>query len=339
MKKLLILSLLLFPMSCPLIAAQTDDTAVAMVEAVRYTADLSSNLTAPASFLVVPYGQAPSQLGGPRQDTKLLCHGCPPAFRPLTDESILVLDALNHAIKRFSKKGLMHSTPLQLSGKPEEQHAMDFAPAPQDGFYVLAPNIGKVFRVDDKGAVINEVEGLFDATAINSDHAKNLLVLRYDGLFRFGSNAVLIERFDPLEGLSLFVDLHNRPYGLRMSESSATLYRVDQASPTTAVDLLTYPLEPATKGKAHFVKAEILGIDAAQNLLLEFIACDDEGIVHLQRMVRVSPDGSINGSLDFKVFPIMAPSLPRERIAMPDGRVLGFQATDVNHQFHTYSIP
>ncbi len=326
--------------SCFAFAADTAEKPV-MINGLRYIPSLASQAIAPKTIIEIPIGTGKENVGSDEQDVEHRTEGAPYAFHALKDNSVWILDTINQKIKHFSADGkALEEVPLPEH--PEKfARARDFALAPDGGFYVLCSTDGKVEKIDMHGKLLTEIEGLSDVWEIGTDPKGNVLVKNpaMNALMRFNPAGELIESYDGQADYSIFTDADGNPYGVRSDDQNAVLFKLTAASPTASIDLAKFPLELAAKNKAHYFNARVCGTDGSGNIYLELIAGDDDGVMHQNRLVRVSPDGKVLGKIEMLNTPFMAPDLPRHRVVMPDGRVLGFAIEKGKYLLQAFTIP
>lgn len=337
-----LLLVLVLALSDPLAGA---DFQVVTIDSLRFEASIASQAIPPTPYFKVPFGKGADQVGGSEQDPNHVTEGVPYAFRPQVDGSVWVLDWVNQALKLFGPDGKLQ-TQRSLAGLfPRGDGVVrDFAPAPNDGFYLLSARDGKVLRTDAAGKVVVEIEGLTDARAIGTDAKGNLLVdmPTMNALLRFNPAGEIVDQYPlpraDLVNAGLCTDPEGRPYFLRGSEQAVELCRFTQASPTREVVLATFVNDVPAERKARFVSAKVLGIDAPGNVYVELVACDNDGVIHRHRVSRVSPDGKVLASADIRVVPYLSPDLPRHVTVMPDGRLLGFHVYSPHWHLVTWAL-
>lgn len=332
---------LMLPGAAPAASETAPAFQVTTVDMIRYEAGLASVACKPAEFLRLPFGKGEDQIGGHELDIGHRTEGVPFTFQGLKDGSVWILDTINGKLKHFAADGKV-LTAIAWSNHPQGKTPIirDFAFGPQGGFYLLCATDGKVELIDPKGQCPVEIEGLQDAWNIGADPKGNVLVNNpvMRSLLRFNPKGELIEQYaDP--DLTVVTDLDGNPYGMRGDDQNAVLIKAKTASPVAEIELAKFPLELPKERKAHYVSRQVLGVDAEQRIYVELIACDDEGVVHQNRIVKLSPTGKEIGHLDFFSKPYMAPDLPRRSTVMPDGRILSFQMDDKGWALITYQIP
>lgn len=343
MKKLLLAVFL--GLVVPFAAVSAEEKApafgVTMVDMMRYEAGLASVAVKPVEFLRIPFGKNDDQIGGHELDIGHRTEGVPFAFQGLKDGSVWILDSINGKLKHFAADGkLIEAVAWKNHAEARPPVIRDFAFGPKGGFYLLCATDGKVELIDEKGQASVEIEGLLDAWAVGADPKGNVLVKSpvLNSVLRFNPQGELIEQYEHPD-LSVYTDLEGNPYGLRGDDENAVLVKAKTASPVAEIELAKFPLEVAKERKAHYVSRQILGIDAEQRIYVELIACDDDGIIHQNRIVKLSPTGKELGRIEFFSKPYMAPDLPRRATVMPDGRILSFLMDDKGWALITWQIP
>ncbi|HNV72461.1 MAG TPA: hypothetical protein PKO06_22315, partial [Candidatus Ozemobacteraceae bacterium] len=320
MKRFVLVALLALLPVCTF-AADTPVKAV-MINGLRYEASLASQAVAPKTLLEIALGTGKENVGSDEQDAEHRTEGAPYAFCALKDGSVWVLDTINQKLKHFSAEGKC-LTEVAFPEHPEKfARIRDFAIGPKESFYFLCSTDGKVERVDGQGKLITEIEGLSDVWEIGADPKGNVLVKNpaMNALMRFNPEGELIESYDGQADYSVYTDADGHPYGVRSDDKNAVLFKLTAASPTASIDLAKFPLELAAGNKAHYYSARVCGVDQTGTIYLELIAGDDDGVIHQNRLLKVSPDGKTLGKLEMLNTPFMAPDLPRHRVVMPDGR-------------------
>ncbi|MFZ2957188.1 MAG: hypothetical protein WA705_09880 [Candidatus Ozemobacteraceae bacterium] len=315
---------------------------VAMVDMIRYEAGLASSAQKPSELLRLSFGAGDANIGGCDQDLEHRTEGVPYAYIPLADGSVWVLDSIQAKIKRFSPDGkLMATVPIKNHGDAVKPFIRDFALAPKDGFYLLCVTDGKVERISATGEQVVEIEGLNDTLAIGSDCKGNVLVRNnmLKGILRFNPEGELVERYEDQTDLSEYSDLEGRPYGVRGDDLNAVVFKTKTASPVEELELAKFPLELPKDRGAHYVSRKILGVDAAQNIYVELVACDDDGVIHQNQIVKLSPTGTILSKTEMISSPYIAVDLPRRLTVMPDGRVMGFSVDPKGWALVFYKLP
>ncbi len=318
---------------------------VVTIDTLRFEASVASQAVPPTPYLHIPFGKGPAHVGGSEQDPNHETEGVPYAFLPQADGSVWVLDWVDRALKKFSPDGKPLAQRSLANVIPGGEGLIrDFAPAPNDGFYLLSARDGKVLRTDAAGKVAVEIEGLTDARAIGADAQGNVLVEMptMNALLRFNPAGEIVDQYSlpqaDLVEAGLCTSPEGHPYFIRGTEQSVDLCRFTQASPTRELILATFANDVPAERKARFVSAKVLGTDAAANVYVELVACDNDGVIHRHRVSRVSPAGKVLASADIRVIPYLSPDLPRHVTVMPDGRLLGFHVHEPNWHLSTWSV-
>ncbi|MFZ2955270.1 MAG: hypothetical protein WA705_00035 [Candidatus Ozemobacteraceae bacterium] len=321
------------------IAAWSAPFQVTSIDLIKYESGLASSAMKAKPILTLPFGPGDAQVGGEAQDPENRGDGVPSSFRMLADGTFWILDSLNGKLKHFDPSGKLLKA-IDFKSHPEKALFRDFAFAPADGFYMLCVTDGSVEITDASGEKINEIEGLQEAREIGVDPTGNVLVRSpmQRGLLRFEQKAVLIEQFEDLD-LSVYTDSEGHPYGIHGDDKNVVLYKTIVASPAKEVTLASFPLDVPQDRLASYAARQVLGVDAAQNIYLELSARDLDGVLHLNRFVKVSPDGKVLGKLDKLDSPYMASGLPRFLGISPDGKILGFEISDKAWMITSFTMP
>lgn len=341
MRNILIGSLFAIALSFPGAASAQPFTTV-VVNGMQYESALASSAVAHKDICSIPFGTAENNVGGDLQDTEHHTEGAPTAFRPLADGSFWVLDAVNQLLKHFAADGtLIKSLVYPGSGGKTYAHMTDFVVIPAGGFYVYNSTEGVVERIDEKGMPVVQIEGLPDSREIGIDGKGNLLVVNpvMQSLLRFNPEGELIEKYDDQTHLSPIVDAADKPLGVKFDDLNAELVRADAASPAAEVSIAKFPLDLPKDRNAHYVSAKLIGSDAKKNVYLELIACDDNGIVHRQRVLRIGSEGKIISQADLLVIPFLAPDMVRHMTVSPDGSLFGFRSDGKSWIPISYTLP
>ncbi|MBF0500538.1 MAG: hypothetical protein HQM09_10420 [Candidatus Riflebacteria bacterium] len=323
-------------------ASDSASCKVTTIDMIRYEAGLASTAQRPFAIMHLSFGAGDDQVGGCDQDGNHRTEGVPYAYIPLADGSVWILDTIQARLKRFSPAGkMMTAVSFSVSGGGVNPLIRDFALAPKDGFYLLCATDGKVRRISATGEAVVEIEGLNDTQCIGSDPKGNILVKNavLNGLLRFNPDGELIERYEGQNDLSVVTDLECRPYGIHGDETQALVFKATVASPAEELVLATFSLEIPRERGAHYVSRKIIGVDAARNIYVELVACDDNGVIHLNRLVKLSPTGSIIARADILSSPYMAVDLPRRLTVTPDGHVMGFSVDLKGWTLTGYKLP
>ncbi|HNW35772.1 MAG TPA: hypothetical protein PKM25_12615 [Candidatus Ozemobacteraceae bacterium] len=328
MRKILIGSLFAMALSFSG-AASAEPFKTVLVNGMQYESALASSAIAHTDICAIPYGPADNNVGGDKQDAGHRTEGAPTAFRPVADGSFWLLDTVNQKMKHFAADGkLIASLGFPGSGGKNFVYMRDLAVIPTGGFYLYNSTDGIVERVDAKGVSAVQIEGLPDSSEIGVDSKGNMLVANpvMQSLLRFNPEGELIEKYDGQTYLSPVVDSNDRPLGVKFDEVQAELVRADTASPVAEVSIAKFPLELPKERKAHYVSAKLIGSDARHQVYLELVACDDNGVIHQQRVLRLSSEGKVISQADLLVIPYLAPDMVRHLIATPDGKLFGFRS-------------
>ena len=344
MKKTLLGFVLSLALALPSVVLASDGTSgfqVTTVDMIRYEAGLASVAVQPVELVCIPFGKEDARVGGHALEAGHRTEGVPYAFRAMSDGTVWVLDTINGKLKQFEKDGKCLTT-ISWKNHPEGKPPIirDFAPAPGNGFYLLCASDGKVEMIDGKGNGIVEIEGLADAWNIGSDPKGNVLVNHpvMRALLRFNPQGEIVEKYEDPD-LTVWTDQEGHPFGMRGDDQNAVLFKAKTASPATEIELAKFPLDLPKERKARYVSRQVLGVDAKQRIYVELTACDQEGVIHLNRLIRLSPAGKETGRLEFFSKPYLAPDLPRRATVMPDGRILGFKMDDHGWSLITWQIP
>lgn len=336
MKKL-ILILFLLPLS--ICFAVENGSESIMIESLRYEKSLVSKAIRPTSLFSLKFGRGDSEVSGDAEDEKHISYGVPFAFMPMKDGSVWLLDTVSRKLKHFGPKGeFLEAVNLENISKGDSP-IRDFALAPDNGFYLYSTEDRKVFRTDHTGKILCEIEGLDDTWSLNSDRSGNVWVEnpRMQSVFCFNPAGELVERYGEMDGLSNVCDADGKPFGIKGDEQNAIVYKAQTASPSSLLELASFKLENAAK--AHYVSRKILGRDEKGNLYFELVACDDEGVIHQNRIYRIPETGGPVKFFEIISRPCFSPDLPRHLAVIPDGRIMGFTTGEDAYQLFTYSLP
>lgn len=330
--------LLVLALTIP-VAAWSAPFQVTSIEMIKYESGLASAAQKAKPILTLPVGPADPQVGGEAQDPENQGDGVPSSFRMMKDGTFWVLDTLNGKLKHFDPTGKPLKV-IEFKAHPAKPMLRDFAFAPADGFYMLCLTDSSVERFDAKGEKVNEIEGLQDARELGTDPKGNVLVKSpmQQGVLRFDPEAVLIEHFEDID-LSVYTDLEGHPYGVRGDDKKVFLYKTLVASPAKEVTLAEFPLEVPADRLASYSTRQVIGVDAAQNIYLELSARDLAGVLHMNRFVKVSPDGKVLAKIDKLDSPYMASGLARLNGVSPDGKILGFEVASGSWMITSFTMP
>lgn len=341
MRNILIGSLLAVALSLPAaVSAQSFSTV--MVNGMQYEAALASSAVAHKDICSVPFGTTDNCVGGDMQDVEHRTEGAPTAFRPIADGSFWVLDTVNQKLKHFARDGkLLDVLPYPGTGPKSFVHMTDLAVNPNGGFYMFNATDGVVERVDAKGTSIVQIEGLPDSREIGIDSKGNLLITNpvMQSLLRFNPEAELIEKYDGQTHLSPIVGADDKPLGVKFDDQNAELVRADTASPVAEVTLAKFPLDLPKERKASYVSAKLIGADAKKQVYLELVACDENGVVHRHRVLRLAGDGKVLSQADLLMIPFLAPDMVRHLTVAPDGSLFGFRSDGKSWIPISYDLP
>jgi len=341
MRNILIGSLLAAALSLPAtVSAQA--FSVVMVNGMQYESALASSAVAHKDICSIPFGTADNCVGGDMQDVEHRTEGAPTAFRPMADGSFWVLDTVNQKLKQFDRNGkLLQAMPYPGSGAKTFVHMTDLAVNPKNGFYLYNATDGVVERVDAKGASIVQIEGLPDSREVGIDSKGNLLVTNpvMQSLLRFNPEGELIEKYDGQTHLSPIVGADDKPLGVKFDDRNAELVRAETASPVAEVTIAKFPLDLPKERKAGYVSAKLIGADAKNQVYLELVACDENGVVHRHRVLRLAGDGKVLAQADLLMIPFLAPDMVRHLTVTPDGTLFGFRSDGKSWIPISYDLP
>ncbi|MBP7634060.1 hypothetical protein KBA41_07800 [Candidatus Ozemobacteraceae bacterium] len=341
MRNILIGSLLAAALSLSA-AASAQPFSVVMVNGMQYEAALASSSVAHKDICSIPYGTADNCVGGDMQDAEHRTEGAPTAFRPIADGSFWVLDTINQKLKHFARDGKpLETLPYPGTGEKNFVHITDLAVNPNGGFYLFNATDGIVERVDAKGASVVQIEGLADSREVGVDSKGNLLITNpvMQSLLRFNPEGELIEKYDGQTHLSPIVGADDKPLGVKFDEQNAELVKADTASPVAEVSLAKFPLDLPKERKANYVSAKLIGSDAKNQVYLELVACDENGVVHRHRVLRLAADGEVLSQADLLMIPFLAPDMVRHLTVTPDGTLFGFRSDGKSWIPISYDLP
>lgn len=290
----------------------------------------------PQELFLIPFGSNESSVGGFEQDTQLLGEGVPFAFRPLADGSVWVLDSVNRALKLFTNKGKLQKS---LDIKPFGKVVRDFAFDGNNGFWLLAPFEGFLYRIDNSGNSVGRIEGFFDANAIESANNNELLVdmPMMSSVLRFGEDELLKKEYAYDGGISMFEGVGGNLLGLEIEPKNIKLILRQQTVPPRNLTLTQFPLE-FDQQDVTYAGARLIGKDAAGNLYLNLIACDSNGVIYRDRLYKCTIVGKVLAEMDVLSVPYIAPDLPRKRVVTPDGKIMTFYVKDDKYTLAVYTF-
>lgn len=309
---------------------------VLMINALRYHKSMKDALR-PVEILRVPLGAGLNAVGGSDQDERRFTEGVPFAFRASPQGGIWLLDSANHALKHFAADGKLQDS---ISISNMGPIVRDFTFAPESGFWLLSPIDGFIYRIDATGKILSKIEGFFDARAIETSAAGELLVdmPMQNSVMRFSADETLKEKVPYDESLSMFEGIGNRLLGIELQERLVKLTMRTLASPSQSIVLHEFPLD-ISEEKVSYAGAEILGKDKAGNIYANLVACHEEGQIYRDRIYRLSPLGKPLGFTDIITVPYLSPDLPRFRIVDAQGRVIFFYVDGTDYVLAGYNIP
>lgn len=287
-------------------------------------------------FLKIPLGSGTEAVGGDEQDPEHYSSGVPFAFRPAADGNVWVLDSVNKALKLFSNNGtVLQNISLEQYGAV----VRDFAFDKKAGFWLLSPVNGFIYRIDQTGKMLSEIEGFADARAIETGLLGELLVdmPTMASILRFGDDEMLKEQYPCDESLTLIEGVGGKLLALEMSEKKANLMLRSLASPAQNISLAEFPLDiedPAVT----YAAARVIGHDGAGNLYLNLIACHENGAIYRDRLYRCTATGKILAQKDIITMPCLSLDLPRERVVTADGRVMTYYIDGEDYVLAVYSL-
>ncbi len=341
MNNTLIGSLLVVALSLPAAVSAQGFSSV-MVNGLQYEAALASSAVAHKDICSIPFGTADNCVGGDMQDIEHRTEGAPTAFRPVADGSFWVLDTVNQKLKHFARDGkLLQAMTFPGSSARYFVHMTDMAVNPKGGFYLYNATDGVVERIDAKGASIVQIEGLPDSREVGVDSKGNMLVTNpvMQSLLRFNPEGELIEKYDGQTHLSTSVGADDKPLGVKFDDRNAELVRAETASPVVEITLAKFPLDLPMERKAHYVSAKLIGADAKNQVYLELVACDENGVVHRHRVLRLAGDGKVLAQADLLMIPFLAPDMVRHLTVAPDGTLFGFRSDGKSWIPISYDLP
>ncbi|NCB37303.1 MAG: hypothetical protein EOM80_00905 [Erysipelotrichia bacterium] len=332
LKKITLICVLVFSV----LVAGASEPEFKMINALNYHKSMFAASQADV-YLKIPFGKELANVGGCNEDPDVTSEGVPWAFRMVDGGKVWVLDSLNGLLKLFTPDGKVERS---VSLTDFGQVVKDFAVAPDGSFAFLNAVTGYVYQAGADGKRISEIEGFNSANSIEFSPDGDLLIDHpiMQAILRFGSNGEIKEQYVCDETLSLYGDASGTLIGLKIDERLAELYLRTVASPATQVVLASFPYTEEHEG-VRYVGGKILGKDAAGNIYLNLVACDNNGNIYRDRLYRCSNEGKNLGELDVLTVPFLAPDLPRKRVVCPDGRIMGYYTDDKNYVLCVYSIP
>ena|GEM_PF-1719714 len=310
-----------------------------LVNGLQYEAALAATAIAHKDICSIAYGTADSNVGCDQDNTHYRTGDAPMAYGALADGSFWILDTANQKVKRFGADGsLLSSFPFPGIDFGKFIQMKGLAVIPSGGLYLYDSGQGIVVRMNDKGVLETQIEGLSYSREIGVDSEGNLLVANpvMRSLLRFNPTGELIERYDDQTFLSTVVDAADKPLGVKFSDLEAELFRADKASPTVCVSLAKFPLETPKEHKARYVSARLIGSDAKKNVYLELIACDKSGVIYQYRVLRLNGEGKTLSQADILAISFL---YPRKMVVTPDGRIFGFRKNKQSWIPITYTLP
>lgn len=317
-KKILLLVIVSLLLVNPSFASENAD--IKMINAINYHKGMF-NAAMPEVFLKIPFGAAANNVGGDEQDPEHYSSGVPFAFRS-SEDGVWVLDSVNKALKLFAKDGkALKNISLAAYG----ELVKDFAFA-ENGFWLLSQTAGYIYRIDQTGKLLSEIEGFSGARAIETGPMGELLVDMpvMGSILRFAKDETLKKQYPCDESLSLIEGLGGKLIVIEMQEKLVKLQLRDVASPTRNIHLAEFPLDiedPAVK----YVGAQVVGTDSDLNIYLSLTACHEiSGAIYRDRIYRCSPAGQVLASKDILLMPGQPVDLPRDRVVTTDGQVMTF---------------
>ncbi|MBF0547179.1 MAG: hypothetical protein HQM08_22255 [Candidatus Riflebacteria bacterium] len=328
-----------------LVASEPSQEKVQITEInlVRYEATLASSAQLPKDYMKIPFGSKDQEVGGTDQDPEHFTNGIPSAFFPQSDGSVWILDSVNSSLKLFNSAGkFVSKIPLELSSSKNKILIKDFSVVHPDEFYVYSDLDGLVKRIASNGKTIVEIEGLNSSLSIGTDPKGNVLVKNpaLTGVLRFNPAGEIIEQYTNQYNLSTYCDTNGNPYGIKGdNDQIAILYKATNASPVKEITMASFSLEFPIEKNIHIVNREILGTDQQGNIYIELVACDDPGIIHLNRFYKLSPEGQTLATLNFLTPPsVISPDLPRHMVVTGDGKIMTFTVDSTSYGLVTYSF-
>ena len=239
-------------------------------------------------------------------------------------------------MKLFSSNGtVLQNISLEQYGAV----VRDFAFDKKAGFWLLSPVNGFIYRIDQTGKMLSEIEGFADARAIETGLLGELLVdmPTMASILRFGDDEMLKEQYPCDESLTLIEGVGGKLLALEMSEKKANLMLRSLASPAQNISLAEFPLDiedPAVT----YAAARVIGHDGAGNLYLNLIACHENGAIYRDRLYRCTATGKILAQKDIITMPCLSLDLPRERVVTADGRVMTYYIDGEDYVLAVYSL-
>lgn len=314
---------------------------VVKINGVRYTSEMAKGAVKEAGSVSINFGSQDKNVGGAGQDVNHATEGIPPAFVPVKDGAVWILDSLNGKIKRFSADGTFSAAvPLLKEVFPEAATVRDIAPAPEGGFYVLSPVEKMIKRIDKQGKEIMAVEGMEDIQSISADSRGFLLVSdpAKNALMCFNPAGELDWNLAGIEGLTPISDKAGLPYGMKGDDTKATLFQVTDVKSGAIKELASFNLDFPPDKKVTFANHRILGTDETGFIYVELPATDPNGVIYQHRMYKVSADGKQVSFKEVLVKPFFSPGLPRDFAVLANGRIMGYSADEMSYQLITYDL-
>ena len=287
-------------------------------------------------IIEVPFGIRNEQVAGDEQDLERLTPGVPFAFRAIDSDAVWILDSVNKALKLFKTPGKLESV-IDLS--QFGTIVRDFAISKTGDIWLLNTIEGFIYQINSKGELLAKIEGFQDASSIEISSDGNLLVrmpLKTE-ILKFNSNNCLEKRYESEGTLSLFENEKDQILGIKMAPKKIELYVRKFGEGFEDSILASFDL-PAKMSKATFAGAEIIGRDNQENIYLNLIACDNDGVIYMDRLYKCSKSGKTLAQKDILVIPSLAPDLPREKIVTPEGCILTFYDDKPNYCLVKYQF-
>jgi hypothetical protein len=320
--------------------ATTAELAIKQVNGIQFHAPMLEKAVVPQPYLNISFGKGPAEVGGSLQDGNYATEGVPVAFLPQKDGSIWVLDAVLRRLQCFGPTGKHLKTISLETVAAASPPVRDFAPGPEFGFYLLDPAENMIKRLDKDGKLLASIEGLGDVRTIAADATGHVFAADSfsDGILCFNPAGELVWQISGMDGLSPYTDGRGHPYGLKGEEANAVLFRVDDPTAKTIVELGKFPLEFPPDQNVTYAQHRILGIDDNGNVYFELLATNPDGVVFLHRFYRVSPDGKKILHREVQIQPFFAPDITRDFVVLPEGRILGFTADETTYRLLSYDL-
>lgn len=287
-------------------------------------------------YLKVPTGIKPFQVGGSDQDKDLMTSGMPPAFKPVKDGNVWVLDSINGYLKLFSQDGKLKE--MKNLSFLDAKLVVDFDVSENGVFVYLDRILGKIYVVlEDEIVTVMETFNDANAIRLSADGTELLVDLPIaGGVVRVNLDGDLMGIYKGDTDLTLYESSPGRLFGLRIEGKTAVLYIRNSYTEGDETVVAKFPYG-AYKGVEYKVK-EIAGVDKDGHVHLSLMAMNDLGIIYRDRIYKCSSEGKILDYAD--IISIPSPSLslmsPRNRMVSPSGVVMGFHCSGEEYVVYSY---